>query len=157
VLQSEMKPSMVPGGSRQECTMQLLRLGKLSILPLPLYQCPHNHPPQQPKPSIPQGPLTGPAEGVQVAGALLPVCPPQALQGQRLGHHLTCPTHAAAGVQAQDDGALLRRGAHLGGGGGERWEGERVGRWVGVGVGVGGKVCGRRVRGLKIRVHCVEV
>jgi hypothetical protein len=47
--------------------------------------------------------LTRSTECIQVAGPLLPVCAPHALQSKRLCHHLSCTTHAARGVKAQDD------------------------------------------------------
>jgi hypothetical protein len=60
-----------------------------------------------------QGQHTWTTEGIQVAWTLLPVCTPHALKGQRLGHQLARPAHAARCVQAQDDWAHLSSRADL--------------------------------------------
>ena len=58
--------------------------------------------------------LLRPREGEHVAAAVLRLGGAHALQRQRLGHRLTGAAHAAAGVDAQQDGAPVRRGPHLG-------------------------------------------
>ena len=57
--------------------------------------------------------LTRPTERVQVALAALAVRAAQALERERLGDRLARAAHAAARVDAQQDGAAVGGGAHL--------------------------------------------
>ena len=57
--------------------------------------------------------LLRPRKGKHVAAAVLRLGRPHALQRQGLGHHLSRPPHAAAGVYTQQDGAAVGGGPHL--------------------------------------------